>query len=269
MGENISLHMKLDGTVNVNRSHSDAKANLKVEEGEVLYDRFYLNLKHSAFLSSMEGEYVWPQKSLKLSSLRCQLKDILNLEMDGTVHFRAPEPQVHLSLNVPKTPLKPLFHHFVLEPFKTERPSLALLKLGGSVAADLDFTGTTSHWMAKGHCQWHGGELSSTEDVFSFSGIDLDLPIWVHSSPPSQKLDVQKKRLGGRLSIESFDLRPFPVQSLSLPLEASPDRLSVTSSTLIKVPGGKIELGPILRKDLIGIQHRAWTHLLQGRQCGQ
>lgn len=264
MGENISLHMKLDGELNVNRSHIDAKANLKVEEGEVLYDRFYLDLKRTAFLSSMEGKYVRPQKSLELSSLRCQLKDILNLEMNGTVHFRAPEPQIHLSLDVQKTPLKPLFHHFVLEPFKTERPSLALLKLGGSVAADLDFTGTLSRWMAKGRCQWHRGELSSTEGVFSFSGIDLDLPIWVHSSPPSQKLDVRRKRLGGRLSIESFGLRPLPVQSLSLPLEASPDRLSVTSSTLIKVPGGKIELGPVMSKDLYRSQRSLKTSLSLG-----
>ena len=250
MGENLSLHLKLDGKLDVNGSHIDTKANLRVEEGEVLYDRFYLDLKRSAFHSSMEVEYVWPRKSLKLSSLRSQLKDIVNFEMNGTVHFRAPEPQIHLSLNVRKTPLKPLFDHFVLEPFKTEQPSLALLKLRGSVAANLDFTGTTSHWMAKGRCQWHGGELTSTEGVFSFSGIDLDLPIWLHTSPPSQKLDAKRERLGGRLSIGSFGLLPLPVQSLSLPLEASPDRLSVTSSTFLKVPGGKIELGPVVGKDL-------------------
>ena len=261
MGENISLHMKLDGKLNANRSHIDAKANLKVEEGEVLYDRFYLDLKRSAFLSSMEGEYVRPQESLKLSSLRCQLKDILNLEMNGTVHFRAREPQVHLSVNVPKTPLKPLFHHFVLEPFKAERPSFALLKLGGTIAADLNFTGTTSDWMAKGRCQWHRGEFSSAEGVFSFSGIDLDLPIWVQSSPMSQKLDVKEKRLGGRLSIGSFGLRPLPVQSLSLPLEASPDRLSVTSSTFLKVPGGKIQLGPVICKDIYRSQRSIETSL--------
>ncbi|KPK29064.1 MAG: hypothetical protein AMK69_07945, partial [Nitrospira bacterium SG8_3] len=261
MGENISLHVKLNGKLNFNRAHIDARANLKVEEGEVLYDRFYLDLKRSALLSSVESEYVWPQKSLKLSSLRCQLKDILNLQMNGTVHLRGRKPQVHLSLNVPKTPLKPLFHHFVLEPFKAEHPSLALLKLGGTIAGNLNFTGTTSRWMAKGRCQWQMGELSSTKGVFSFSEIDLDLPIWVHSSPPSQNLDVKRKKLGGRLSIGSFGLHPLPVQSLNLPLEASPDRLSVTSSTFIKVPGGKIELGPVMGKDLYRSQRSLKTSL--------
>jgi len=262
MGENLSLHVKLDGKLNVNRSHIDASANLQVEEGEVLYDRFYLDLKRSPFLSSVESEYVWPQKSLKLSSLSVQLKDILNLEMNGAVHFRGQKPEVRLSLNVPKTQLEPLFHHFVLDPFKTERPSLALLKLGGTIAANLVFTGTASQWVAKGHCQWETGALSSTAGVFSFSGIDLDLPIWIHSSPPSENVNVKTRRLRGRLSIGSFGLHPLPIQSLSLPLEAaSPGRLSVTSSTFIKVPGGKIELGPVMGKNLYRSQRSLKTSL--------
>jgi hypothetical protein len=262
MGENLSFRVKLDGKLNVNGSHIDTRANLQVEEGEVLYDRFYLDLKRSPFLSSVQSEYVWPQKSLKLSSLSVQLKDILNLEMNGAVHFRGQKPEVRLSLDVPETPLEPLFHHFVLEPFKTERPSLATLKLGGTIAADLVFTGTASRWVAKGHCQWETGEISSTAGVFSFSGIDLDLPIWIHSSPSSENADVKTRRLRGRLSIGSFGLHPLPIQSLSLPLEAaSPGRLSVTSSTFIKVPGGKVELGPVMGKDLYRSQRSLKTSL--------
>jgi hypothetical protein len=261
IGEKLSLRVKLDGKLDVNRSHIDARANLQVEEGELLYDRFYLDLKRSPFLSSVEGEYAWPQKSLKLSSLGCQLQDIIKLEMNGAVHFSGRKPQVHLSINVPKTPLKPLFHHFVLEPFKSERPSLSLMKLGGTIAANLDFTGTASRWTAKGRGQWETGELSSTTGVFSFSGIDLDLPIWVHSSPPREDVDAKTRRLGGRLTIDSFDLHPLPLQSLSLPLEASPDRLFVTSSTFIKVPGGRIELGPVMGKDLYRSQRSLKTSL--------
>ena len=261
MGEQIALRMKLDGKLNVKQSRIDAKADFTVEEGEVLYDRFYLNLNRSGFLCSMEGGYVWPQKSLKLASLKCQLKDILRLEMNGTLHFPARKPHLYLSVHVPKTPLQPIFHHFVLEPFKTERPSLTLLKLGGSIAADLNLTGTPSNWMAKGRCQWHRGELSSTEGTLSLIGIDLDLPIWVQSLPTGQALETKTHKLGGKLSIGSLRLPPLPVQSLSLPLESSPDRLTVPSSTLLKVPGGKIELGPVVCKGLYGSRRSIETSL--------
>lgn len=261
MGEKISLHVRTDGNLNRKNSQIDAKASLKVDEGEVLLDRYYLDLNRSAFLSFIEGEYDLSRNSLKLSSLGFQLKDILNLVMKGTVYFRARGPHLHLSINIPKTPLEPLFHHFVLEPFKTERPSLTSLKLGGTIAADLNLLGTMWDWVAKGHCQWHGGELSLADGGFSVAGIDLDLPIWYQSSGTSEALEVKGKRLGGRLSIGSFILPPLAEQSLSFPLDARPNRLSVPSAILLNVPGGKIELGPVVCKDIYGSQRSFETSL--------
>jgi hypothetical protein len=261
MGEKISLRVRTDGKLNRKNSQIDAKSSLKVDEGEVLLDRYYLDLNRSAFLSFMEGEYDLSRKSLKLSSLGFQLKDILKFAMKGTVHFRARGPHLHLSINIPKTPLEPLFHHFALEPFKTERPSLSSLKLGGTIAADLKLIGTMRDWTTQGRYQWHGGKLSSAHGGFSFSGIDLDLPIWHQSSPTSEELDLKEKRLAGKLSIGSFLLPPLPVQSLSVPLEASPNRLSVPSTTSFKIPGGKIELGPVICKDMYRSQRSIETSL--------
>ncbi len=250
MGEKISCHMTLDGKLDVKGSHIDAKAHLKVNEGEVLFDRFYLDLNRSVFLGSIQGHFDLPRKSLKLSSLAFELKDILGLDMHGTVHFQAPRPHLNLSVNLPKTPLEPLFHHFVLEPFKTERPSLASLKLGGNIAAELNLMGTMSEWMVKGRCHWHGGELSSADGGFSSTGIDLDLPVWHQSPVTSEASDVSGKKLAGKLSIRSFILPPLPEQSFEFSLNASPNRLSVPSTILLKVSGGKIEIGPFVFRDI-------------------
>jgi hypothetical protein len=261
MGEKISLRVRTDGKLNRKNSQIDAKSTLKVDEGEVLLDRYYLDLNRSAFLSFMEGEYDLSRKSLKLSSLGLQLKDILDLALKGTVHFRARGPHLHLSIHIPRTPLEPLFHHFVLDPFKTENPSLTSLNLGGTIAADINLLGTMRDWVARGRCQWHGGELSSAEGSFSVAGIDLDLPIWLQSSVTSGAIGVKGKRLGGRLSVGSFLLPPLPEQSLRFPLEASPNRLSVTSPTLLNVPGGKIELGPVVCNDIYGSQRSIETSI--------
>ena len=208
MGEKLSLRVKMDAKLDRRNSQIDAKSSLKVDEGEVLLDRYYLDLNRSAFLSFMEGEYDLSRKSLKLSSLGLQLEQILDLALKGTVDFRAGGPHLHLSILIPKTPLEPLFHHFVLEPFKTERPSLASLKLGGTIAADLNLLGTIRDWVAKGHYRWHGGEFSSTVGNFSAAGIDLELPIWLQSAVKSEALEDKRKRLEGTLSIGSFLLPP-------------------------------------------------------------
>ncbi len=250
MGEKISCHMTLDGKLDVQSSHIEAKANLKVDKGEILFDRFYLDLNRSGFLSSVQGHFDLPQKSLKLGHVEFELKDILSLDMDGTVHFQGPRPHLNLSVHVPKTPLEPLFHHFVLEPFKTERPSLASLKLGGTIAADLKLIGTMSDWMVKGRCHWHGGEFSLADGGFSSVGIDLDLPVWHQSPVTSDESDVSGKKLAGKLSIHSFILPPLPEQSLGFSLNASPNRLAVPSPTLLKFSGGEIEIGPLVCRDI-------------------
>jgi hypothetical protein len=259
MGEKISLRVRTDGKLNRKNSQIDAKSSLKVDEGEVLLDRYYLDLNRSAFLSFMEGEYDLSRKILKLSSLGFQLKDILDFALKGTVHFRARGPHLHLSIHIPRTPLEPLFRHFVLDPFKTERPSLTSLKWGGTIAADLNLLGTMRDWVAKGRCQWSEGELSSAEGSFSLAGIDLDLPIWLQSSVTSEALEAKGKRLEGTLSIGSFLLPPLPEQPLRFTLEARPNRLSVPSPTLLHVPGGRVELGPLVCNDIYGSQRSIET----------
>jgi hypothetical protein len=256
MGEKISCHLRLDGKLDVKNSQIDVKANLKVDKGEVLFDRFYLDLNRNVFLSSIQGHFDLPRRSLKLTSLALELKDILTLHMEGTVHLQASRPHLNLSVNVPRTPLEPLFHHFVLEPFKTERPSLASLKLGGTIAAELKLIGTMSDWIVKGLCHWHGGKLSSADGGFSSAGIDLDLPVWQQSAMIGKESDVSGKKLEGKLSVRSFILAPLPEQSFGFSLNARPNRLSIPSTILLKVSGGKIEIGPFEFRDIY-LSHRS------------
>jgi len=292
MGEKISLDIKTDGKLNLGNSHIDAKTTLSAYGGELLYDRFYLDLNSNGFFSSFEGDYDISQKFLQLSSLGFGLTDILTLAMNGTLHLKAPNPRVHLSVNIPKTSLKPIFHHFLFEPFKTENPFLAALDLGGDISANLKLIGTTSEWMVKGHCRWHEGQLSSGDSSFSFSGIDLDLPVWhqnfitptlpsplpatssaeskgkglarpprLSESDGGQGEGAKEETLQGILSIQSLALLLLPKQPVRIPFDATPNQLSVRSPTIFRVPGGKIELGPVVCRDVFSVQPSIETSL--------
>ena len=265
MGEKISLDIKTDGKLNIGNSHIDAKTTLSANGGELLFDRFYLDLNSNGFLSSIEGEYDISRKFLQLSSLGFGLKDILALAANGTLHIKAPEPRLHLSVNIPKTSLKPVFHHFLLEPFKTEKPFLSTLDLGGNISADLNFAGTPSEWMVKGHWRWREGQLTSGDSSSSFSGIDVDLPVWHQSSVTSDKSRARTSTLPsplrGELSIQSLALPLLPKQPIRFSLDATPNRLFVSSPTILEVPGGEIELGPLVCRDVFSAQPSIETSL--------
>ena len=257
MGEKISLRAEINGKIVPPAFTVDATTSIKVDGGEILYDRFYSDLKNNPFFSFCEGKYDATDRHLQLTSLSLGLRDILTLQMRGSLFEKDPARRFDLSVNIPKTLLKPVFTHLVLEPFQTEKPALGTLNIGGTVSANLELTGAGSHWMAKGHLMWHDGELSSEDNGISFNGVDLSLPLWYQNRKGKSPL----KGLKGKLSIRSMDLPLLPKQALALPLDAGPNLLSVSSPTLLAVPGGKVQMGPVVVRELPGFSPSVETSL--------
>ncbi|MBW2047739.1 MAG: hypothetical protein JRJ09_04325 [Deltaproteobacteria bacterium] len=254
-GEKISLRVKMDGSLDpaglIIAGHTD----LSIDRGEVLYDRFYFDLMEHPMSGSCKWSYHLDGPRVQLSDLRVALKDILKLRINGTIMKRGPAWDFDLASRVPKTPLGPLFHHLILEPFQTEKPFLKEISVGGAIAADLELTGTGTGWITKGLLRWHDGALSFTDQSVSLKGIHLSLPLWYQNYPKESPME----RLRGTLSIRSMNLPMLPEQRLALSFHGDPDLLSVDSPTVLKVPGGEIRVGPVTIGGLYG--SRPWVNI--------
>ncbi|MCJ7685850.1 MAG: hypothetical protein MUO68_16330, partial [Desulfobacteraceae bacterium] len=167
MGEKVSVRVKVDGEIGLKEAYMVANTSFQADGGEILYDRFYLDLNNNPFFSSSEIKYEIQKKSLQLSGLRLGLKDILTLNMHGTLLHKSLDQRIGLSVSIPRTALKPVFGHFILEPFQAENPFLASLNIGGAISADMELAGIGTDWMVTGRCMWHDGTLSSGEEGFS------------------------------------------------------------------------------------------------------
>jgi hypothetical protein len=275
-GEGISLLLDTEGNFNPMISQAAFSTTLSAKEGELLLDRFYLDLSVNGLDSSLEGIYDMSQQNLVQSTHHVDLKDILRLTSSGILRFKAENPQIDLRVNIPKTALKPIFHHFILEPFQTEKPFLASLDLAGHISADLHVNGSMSEWSVKGHSMWNEGRFASSENGFSLSGIELRLPIWLKSIKPAP-LSQRKKGIVGRdifndeeedeglrgtVVIQRINAFILNDQSLKLSLRIEPNRLSVEEPTLLRIPGGVVEVGPILFENVISPKRRIKTSLL-------
>ena len=256
-GEKISLNAKIAGEIDVKRTFITANASLKVNRGEALYDRFYLDLNSNPFFCSCDGAYDLSKKFLQLSGLRLGIKDILALNMHGNILHGSGDQRIDLLVDMPETSLKPVFDHFVLEPFQTEKPVLTALKIGGDISADLKLTGIGKDLMAMGHFLWHDGGLSFTDNDLSFQGIDLDLPVWYQT----QKVGKVTEAAKGNLSVRSMNIPMLPEQPLTLKLNAGPNSLSIKAPTVIRIPGGRVRIGPLAGKDIFGTQPSINTSL--------
>jgi hypothetical protein len=253
VGESISLGLEpsFEGTLGP-KGRLNGTLSLSAGKGEILFDRFYLDLSTQPLALSGNGTY-GDGGSLDVSGLRIHLKDLGTLAVKGTLDRNRPQNNRFL-VHVPKAPLGPMFRQLIVEPFKHRNPSLNDLFLDGFLSLDVELGAQEGHslWTAKGRCLWQQGRVAAGRQDILLEGIELDLPIWYEhpiqgmtGRTPSAKAPVE---LEGSLSIESLQLPLLPAQALRTRLKAGPDRLYTLSAIDLVAPGGQIEIGRILAR---------------------
>lgn len=241
MGENVSFDTGIEGVVDLKHSRITFAADMTTRSGEALYDRYYLNLKKTPIVTSCNGTCDLQKRLIELSKLRFDLTGILPLEIHGHIKQESSKANADFMVVLPKAPLKPIFHHFLIEPYSSEKPFLATLDTEGTVSAQFRINGSRDAWQVKGRFGWLEGKFSLPEKKIAFEGIHVDMPVWYQTK--AAKTSV--KTLSGKLEVESMTVPLLTKQPLSLQLVAGPNRISVESGTVIKVPGGDLRLGTV------------------------
>jgi len=257
LGEKVSLTTTISGKADLSSHMLAADISLDADSGEVLYDRFYVDLKRHPLSWRSTGTYKIDGKAVTLSNVSLGLKDILLCRLNGRILGNSIAWQLDLTADIPGIPLKPLYGFFVAEPFQTEKPLLPSIQVGGWVSANVNLSGTRADWTAKGSLRWDDGSILAEDRGVSLKGIDLLLPLWLRS----RDTDGPFRALKGGMSVQSVGLPFIPEQTLAFPLEAGPNRLSITSPTDLKIPGGDARIGPILITGLTGQSPFITTHL--------
>jgi hypothetical protein len=241
MGENVSLGTGIEGVVDLKHSRITFAADMDARSGEALYDRYYLNLKKYPIVTSCNGTYDLRNRLIELPKFRFNLKGILPLEIHGYLKQDPSKANADFMVVLPKVPLKPIFHHFLLEPYGSEKPFLATLDTEGTVSAQIRINGFRDAWQVKGRFGWLGGKFFLPEKKIDFEGIHVDMPVWYQTKAAISPV----KTLSGKLEVESITVPLLTKQPLSIQLDAGPNRISVDSETVIKVPGGDLRLGTV------------------------
>jgi hypothetical protein len=257
IGENISIRSGIKSVVDLNLSIMRFSVDTDANAGEALYDRYYLNLKTNPIVTFLKCGCDLKKKLLEISKLRFDLTGILPLEIRGLLHQAPAKTKADFTVTLPQTPVEPIFHYFLQEPYRTEIPFLAPLEAKGTVSAKINLKVTPDAREVTGRIEWFSGSLSLPEKGIDLKGIQLDLPVWYRTS--SAKVPVD--RLKGQLKVQSVTVPILPEQPLSLSLDIGPNRMSVASPAHIKVPGGDLNLGAVQVHHLFGPDLSVQTRL--------
>ncbi len=248
IGEGIDAAVSVNCLYDPTDRFSSFDGSVRVTNGEVLFDTFYLDLGKHAVLSDFKGNYETTKKIIVLREMNFALYDRFDLDFKGqwTVYPYAPEGNILIKMH--EASVSPLFETFVREPFKAEHPALESIATGGTISAsfqvDKDRTGAD----ILGYLHWKDGVLSYDNAKIRLTGLSLDLPLWIHTGAKRHAGNP----LTGKLDIESLRMPFLPTQTFSLPLRAAPNALTIDSSTEVATPGGPLRVGPISFLEIAG-----------------
>jgi hypothetical protein len=257
IAENIRALAEIHARYHFKQGKMEAALSLSATRGELLCDKFYIDLVRNNFFVSGNGVYRSPMQNLQLNSLRIGLQDMLALDLNGNLSSKTEKPEFDLSITIPKTTIRPIFHHLISEPFKYEKPALAAIQVGGTISARLNLVRRGSDWSLKGKSFWHNGSLVFNETGISFDVINIDLPVWYQTG----RRPTGSKTMKGSLSIQKMMLPFLPPQPILFPFKVRADSIAITDSTRLLFQSGEIRLGPILGKNIFGSQLSVETSL--------
>jgi len=241
-GEGVAVSLDARARIQRDRALLLESSSVEASEGEILVERFYLNLKNHPL--SLNARTRFEPGPVRFDDLRLNaaLGKVLSVRGSGSLEEAPGGIRADLEVSAPPFPLEPAFRLFVREPFRREVPSLEQIDLEGRASADLRLLVDGGGFAVSGKTGIREGMLRVAEPAVSLAGLDLSLPIRYGTLSDEQP----ESPLDGRLGIREVRVPFLPEQSLLLPLEAFPNRLLVPGPTGIDIPGGTLRLGPLV-----------------------
>ncbi|MBN2059375.1 MAG: hypothetical protein JW882_03065 [Deltaproteobacteria bacterium] len=238
--ENLGFKTGINGAIDLHTSVITAKANTETSEGEILYDRFYLDLLNNPVSSSGAFHLDLSKHAFEFHQLELIFRDLFSLKARGSLKYQTEDKGIRLALHLSDTDIEPLFKNFISEPFKAEKPFLKTLDIGGRISGDIEINNLRNQWEAKGHLFLKNTDIRMSGDGYSTKGINLDLPFWYRA----ENIGVERS-LEGSLSIETISVPLLPEQPFTAAIHVTPNNVEIGPENDLLIQGGKIGLGEI------------------------
>jgi hypothetical protein len=252
VGENVLATGRLEGRRDPAAAHTSITGKFVIERGEVLWGKFFTDLKSQQPSLEFANDYASASDALRVHSLKLSLAGAGQVGVRGTVERSFTNPNMRLEIR--SDDLRPggIFDWIIRPNFNRSLPVLDDLVLGGRVALAVIATGTTADLNVQGTIALRDGELQNKDKNWQVGPVRLDLPL--HIQYPGKKTRPPP-------SAPSFSLGTLTVGAGRFGSEVIPAisaRLSLWDNALIfrdpvRLPlyGGALEISDLAFHDII------------------
>ncbi len=236
-GDGLQSNIRLKGSLDPDRMLIKSSVQINIPMGEILYDPFYLDLASNSFYAKGHISANLIKKRILLNKLTLEIKNIIKTKTSICLSNGA----ISLHINLPLTPLEPLFKIAVLDPFGDMMPVTREIRLAGLVSGRFSAKKQGQSIEIKGKCLLDNGELAFKNNSFFLKHVKVNLPILLHY-PAKKDTGKTDAKQTGLISFEVASPPWLPLQNISIPIHSHLNNLYVRTPISIKIPGGDLTL---------------------------
>ena len=250
VGENLHAAGRFESTIARDRKQTAITGKLDITQGEILWGKFFGDLKPQRPAFDFDGDYTPASDILRLRRASLALATVGKVAARGDIEQASRNPLLRLELKSDDIQPAGIFEYFIRHTFNRSFPALDQLALGGRLVFAVAAIGNSDRLSLEGAVQLRGGELQNKVKNWSIGPVQLDLPLRVEypgtsAPPPAANIPA------GTLVVQSarFGSQTTPVMKTTLSLWNN--ALSFPQPVRLPVYGGTLEISGLAFKNVI------------------
>jgi hypothetical protein len=249
VGENITLRGPFELVFDPVKNATSATATLSAESGEILWGKFFGDLKTQKPVLDIVGDYQRGEDRIELRRASLRLAGVGNIAIIGAVETVAQSPRLRLQLRSGDFLPGGFYDFFLRDTFSRQYPLLGKLAVGGKMTFQAQLQGPIDSLAAEGSLSLLAGELHAKSNDWEIGPIVLDLPFQIDLGETKQPSSRVPRR--GTLVIERARFAAQSIASIKTTLSLSNNSLRFLQPISVKIFGGEVVIGNLSWPDLL------------------
>jgi hypothetical protein len=248
VGENLTLNGRFDAAANRAQGTTSLKGNLVVEEGELLWGKFFGDLKSQRPSFDFDGDYTSDDDAIRLRRLTLGLATIGSVDVTGSIEQLSRNGLLNLEAKSGDVQTGPAYAFFIRETLNRSYPFLNQLTTTGRLAFSVQARGSIDNLSAEGTLELRNAEVRT--EKARFGPLELALPFQVRL-PGAMSQTTPANLPVGNLTIASARIGSEPIGAIKTSVSLWNNQLQFRQPIAIPVYGGTIEVNNLAWQDII------------------
>ncbi len=249
VGEGLSVNGSVAVTAHANRNTTAMVASLNLTAGELLWGKFFGDLKTQRPALTIDAEYSRDNDRLQCRRCDLTLATVGQVNLTGSVEQITGTPQLRLQARSDNLSPAGFFEFFLRETFHRQYPLLDKLAVSGQMAMKLQVDGALEQLAASGNLALKNGEVAAKSNDWQLAAITLTLPFQISlSDRPAQNAATPAL---GLLSIGRARFGNQQLAPITTTVALANNALRLHQPLRIAVFGGEVELRNVSWPDII------------------